>query len=156
MPLGFSWLYSQRNGHGSIDTLSGEKPPGQKPPFEKGKCLPRLLFWCSEEKSVGKHIGLLVAGIFAYVGLTGVAEAACSSSGVNQITCTGGQAASVVNSGSAGTAHASTYPATLAVSGAPAGATIASLVFRLNGYTSLVQGSADVGIVLEGPLSGAA
>ena len=127
----------------------------------------RLLIWCSEETRLGKPIGLLAASVFACVGLTGVASAACSSVS-NTITCTGGQAASVAfattGTASSATVHAGTYPATLTVAGAPAGATVQSIAVRFNGLTALNSstgctscGSArDVGIVLESPLSGAA
>ncbi len=104
-----------------------------------------------------------------YLGFVGLALAAsagsaqaatCTSTGTNQITCTGGQGASLsFTNGTAGvTKEATTYPATLAFTGAPAGSTVASVSVTLNGYTAAAaptgSGSADVGVLLEGPISG--
>src|SRR5450432_641661 len=81
-----------------------------------------------------KQLALAALAACAFFGSTGVAEAACTTTNTNQVTCTGGQGASVAFAGtgtaSNATNHASTYPATLAVpagNGAgqiPAGATV--------------------------------
>ncbi|MBY0505038.1 MAG: Ig-like domain repeat protein [Bryobacteraceae bacterium] len=88
------------------------------------------------------------------------ALAACSASGPNQVTCTGGASASLVSNGaSLGTFQATPYPATLAVSGAPAGATVTGLTLTLNGFTTLAGASCtpacgasrDLGLILQSP-----
>ena len=102
----------------------------------------------------------LVAAMLALA--TGVASAAsCVVSG-NSVTCTGGPAASVSipipNSFTApSTVTGTPYPSALAVSGAPAGATVSTVSLTLNGYTSAApttgDNSADVGILLADPNS---
>src|ERR1700687_5339300 len=79
---------------------------------------------------------------------TGEALASCSSSGVNQVTCTGGQGASLSTGGGFGVeTHGSPYPATLAVSSVSG--TISGLQVRLNSFSDDV--SRDLGVMLRSP-----
>jgi hypothetical protein len=114
-----------------------------------------------------KLVGLLV---FCLAARAAFSVPGCTTTGTNQITCTSGQGAQLLSDSTLmGTVHAGTYPATLSVSGAPAGATITSVVLRVNGYTSITStgtntnaacpvtscgASRDMGLLLEGPLSG--
>jgi len=79
---------------------------------------------------------------------TGEALASCSSSGVNQVTCTGGQGASISTGGGFGVeTHGSPYPATLVVSGVSG--TISGLQVRLNSYSADV--TRDLGVMMRSP-----
>jgi hypothetical protein len=102
---------------------------------------------------------LAVVGLALAVS-TGAANATCNAPVGSSITCTGGPTATVTivgnsNSTATNTVDASPYPSALTVSGAPGGATVATVTLTLNGYSaagpSTGDGSADVGILLADP-----
>jgi hypothetical protein len=110
--------------------------------------------------SRGAYLSYLAGVGLALAALTGVASGACNPPVGTSITCTGGPGAAVsVTAGGTPpqTVTASPYPSALTVSGAPAGATVATVSITLNGYTAAApitgDNSADVGILLADPNS---
>ena len=105
---------------------------------------------------IGQNVsrGSFGLAIVLVLGFASTASATCSGTG--PVTCTGGAGAAIhVLGGSDGTTTAaSTYPASLAVTGAPAGATVATVTVTLQGYTATTANGASsrsMGLLLKSP-----